>query len=181
MPDERKTLHVLAVKSHAAPTLADLYPFASRHGLCVISIVDEGRAPQSALVYYAVTRDLELIFYCMQTTQKALNLRLDPRISVVIGWDGEQTLQYEDIAEEPQFEELDKLKRTFLEVLPDRAGRLGWPGLTIFRVKPSWGRFSNYEQSWQMDELTFPDLHVPAREPLSILQTLNGFIRRQII
>jgi hypothetical protein len=65
--------------------------------------------------------------------------------------------QYEGIADEPQYEELDRIKMLFLEALPDRAGRLGWPGLTFIRVRPTWIRFSDYDQSWHINEWSFPN------------------------
>jgi hypothetical protein len=65
--------------------------------------------------------------------------------------------QYEGIADEPQYEELDRIKMLFLEALPDRAGRPGWPGLTFIRVRPTWIRFSDYDQSWHINEWSFPN------------------------
>jgi hypothetical protein len=57
----------------------------------VISSVGPHGEPQSALVGIAVT-----------TSRKYPNLKADPRIAVVTGWEGEQTVQYEGIAIEPE-------------------------------------------------------------------------------
>jgi hypothetical protein len=136
---------------------AALYMFICQHRCCVISTVSASRAPEAAYVYFAATRELELIFYAIQTTRKVINLRREPRVAAVIGFGSERTLQYEGIADEPQYEELDRIKRLFLEALPDRAGRLGWPGLTFIRVRPTWIRFSDYDQSWHINEWSFPN------------------------
>ncbi len=140
---------------------AALYAFISQHRCCVISTISAARAPEAAYVYFAATRELELIFYAIQTTRKVINLRHEPRIAAVIGFDSEQTLQYEGIADEPQYKELDEVKSLFLEALPDRANRFGWPGLTFFRVRPTWIRFSNYDEPWHINEWSFPNSTVP--------------------
>lgn len=135
---------------------ADIYSFIRERKSGIVCTVSQNGEPQAARVYIAVTPELELIFYTLQTNRKCVNLRRDPRIAVVIGWDSEQTLQYEGTAKELCAEELDAAKAIYLDMLPDRSGRMGWPGLTFFRVKPTWLRFSNYDTPWRIDEMTFP-------------------------
>ena len=71
------------------------------------------------------------------------------------GWDGDQTLQFEGIADEPEQNELERLKIIYREMCPNAARRDGWPSLTYFRIRPKWVRFSNYERPWSVQELTF--------------------------
>jgi len=68
---------------------AALYSFIGQHRCCVISTVSAARAPEAAYVYFAATRELELIFYAIQTTRKVVNLRREPRIAAVIGFDSQ--------------------------------------------------------------------------------------------
>ena len=76
--------------------------------------------PQAALIGYAVTDQLELVFDTLATSRKAANLRTNPRIALVIGgWhDGsEQTLQYEGIADFPAGGEPVRLKAEYFKEL----------------------------------------------------------------
>ena len=137
-------------------TKAILREFIRNRGLAVVSTIAESGAPQSALVNVAASEDLDLIFHTIQTTRKCINLRRDPRIAAVIGgWDGERTLQFEGTADEPEDRELERIKSIYYEMCPNVAGRAGWPGLTYFRIRPKWVRFSNYDRPWSVQELTF--------------------------
>lgn len=100
-------------------------------------------APQAAVVGYAVSDRLELIFDTLGSTRKAQNLRRDPRIALVI-WAGEQTLQLEGLADEPAGDELRRLKQVYLAAFPDGVERERWPGISYVRVRPSWARFSDF-------------------------------------
>lgn len=100
-------------------------------------------APQAAVVGYAVSDGLELIFDTLASTRKAQNLRRDPRIAVVV-WAGEQTLQLEGVADEPTGEDLLRLKRIYLAAFPDGVERESWPGISYVRVRPNWARFSDF-------------------------------------
>ncbi|MEI9931371.1 MAG: pyridoxamine 5'-phosphate oxidase family protein [Rhizomicrobium sp.] len=75
-----------------------LVAFIRQHHVGVVSTVGANRSPEAALVYLAATDDLELVFYALQDTRKCVNLRRDPRIAAVIGWDDKKSLQYEGVA-----------------------------------------------------------------------------------
>jgi len=129
--------------------------FVQSRALGVVSTTSATGAPEAALVNIAVTEDLELIFYALQDTRKCANLRRDPRVAVVIGWDDEKTLQYEGTADEPQNEELARLKKIYGALRPDAEFQMAWPGVTYFRVRPSWIRLSNYGSPWSVEESVF--------------------------
>lgn len=153
-------------------TNVELYRFLRAKDSAVVSTVGPDGSPQSARVYIVTTPDLELVFYTLQTNRKCQNLRRDPRLSAVIGWDGEQTVQYEGIAREVEEHEYAEIKKVFLAAQPNRAGMVDWPGLTFFRAKPVWIRFSDYNKPWHVDELTFPE-----NKPRERRQRL-GFFRK---
>ena len=133
----------------------DVVEFIRSKGLGVVSTVTKDKSPEGALVNLAVTDDLELVFYAIETTRKCSNLRRNPRIAVVIGWDHEPTLQYEGLADEPQGSELERLKEIYALARPNAAGQMAWPGLTYFRVRPKWVRLSDYRSRWSVQELSF--------------------------
>jgi pyridoxine/pyridoxamine 5'-phosphate oxidase len=141
---------------------SDIYEFLSGHRLAVASTVAANGAPESALVYAVPTSELELIFYTLQTARKCENLRRDGRISLVIGWPQEHertvnqdTVQYEGIAAEQEGSRRDEAKDLYLAGLPGNAGMAAWPGLTFFRVRPVWIRFSSYGKPWRVEEMRF--------------------------
>lgn len=107
------------------------------------SISNEG-APQAAVVGIAVSDAGEIVFDTLGDTRKALNLREDPRIALVIGWDEERTVQYEGIADEPHGAELARLKEIYFSVFPDGREREQWAGITYFRVRPLWLRYTDF-------------------------------------
>ncbi|MFI1399405.1 pyridoxamine 5'-phosphate oxidase family protein [Streptomyces sp. NPDC020681] len=124
----------------------DLIWFLRRYKLAVQASVGLDGAPQSAVVGYAVSDDLEIVFDTVETTRKCLNLRADPRISLVIGWDDAITAQIEGVADFPSGAELERLQACYFTVYPDGRDRLTWPGITHVRVRPSWVRYSDFTQ-----------------------------------
>jgi general stress protein 26 len=100
--------------------------------------------PQAAVVGVAVTDHLELVFDTMGDTRKTVNLRANPKIAIVIGWDDEQTVQIEGVADEPKGDELTRVKSAYFEKFPDGREREGWDGITYFRVHPTWIRYSDF-------------------------------------
>jgi pyridoxine/pyridoxamine 5'-phosphate oxidase len=92
---------------------SDLYRFIAQGKLGVLSSVSPSGAPQSALVGIAVTEDLQIVFDTVKTSRKYGNLKARPACSFVFGWTGEQTVQYEGIAEELGGTQLRRFEFTF--------------------------------------------------------------------
>lgn len=128
-------------------TPAELLAFLRHHRLAVQCSVTASGHPQAAVVGFAVSDQFEIIFDTVDSTRKAASLRHDPRVALVIGWDEEQTVQIEGIADEPTGDELQRLKLVYFEAYPDGVQRQQWPGITYFRVRPSWIRYSDYRVS----------------------------------
>jgi len=140
-------------------TRAELIAFIRRHRLAVVASTSPSGGPQAAVVGVAVTDELELVFDTLGDTRKARNLRRDGRAAVVIGWDDEQTLQLEGPADEPDGDTLSRLQRSYFEAFPDGPTRLGWKGLTYFRIRPTWARFSDFRgQAARVVELSAAQL-----------------------
>jgi uncharacterized pyridoxamine 5'-phosphate oxidase family protein len=138
-------------------TEADLYRFLSQFTLGVLASV-QGNSPQSALVGIAVTPQLEIVFDTLDSTRKYRNLIAEPACSLVIGWTGEQTVQYEGRATRLDGPELPRYQKIYFQAFPDGPGRMSWPGIVYFVVRPAWIRFSDYGQSPPLiREFTFAD------------------------
>ncbi|HET9400350.1 MAG TPA: pyridoxamine 5'-phosphate oxidase family protein [Candidatus Acidoferrales bacterium] len=131
-------------------TSRDVLAYMRTQRLAVQSSVSADGKSQAAIVGFAVSDQFEIVFDTLQDTRKARNLRSNPAIALVIGgWTpgNERTVQFEGIADEPSGEDLERLKRTYYDVYPDGVARAKWPGLTYIRVKPTWLRFSDYNQN----------------------------------
>jgi len=127
-----------------------------RHRYAVLSSLSPDKTPQSALVGIATSGDLEIVFDTVKSSRKYPNLMGNPRCSLVIGWDNEQTLQYQGLAREPAGEELQHYREIYFAAWPDGPSRLTWAGITHFVIRPTWLRYSDFSKSPpQIAELTF--------------------------
>jgi len=120
----------------------------------VISSIGPGGEPQSALVGIAVSPELEIVFDTVKTSRKYPNLKADPRIAVVVGWEGEQTVQYEGVAVEPEGRELIRAKQIYFTGWPDGVERQRWPAIAYFLIHPTWLRYSDFDTG-QVKEMRF--------------------------
>jgi len=138
-------------------TEADLYSFISECKLGVLSSLAENGRPQSALIGIAVTPALEIIFDTVKSARKYPNLVSRHQCSLVLGWAGEKTVQYEGDAQELSGSELNRCQNVYFQAWPDGPDRLKWPGIVYFVVKPSWIRYSDFDHSPPLiQEFTFP-------------------------
>jgi pyridoxine/pyridoxamine 5'-phosphate oxidase len=126
-------------------TKSDLYSFIAGCKLGVISTLSSSGSVQSALVGIAVTQDLEIIFDTVKSSRKYSNLKINPSCSLVVGWTGEQTLQYEGTATELQGTELQRCQTTYFQAWPDGPAGVAWPGIAYFSVRPTWIRYSDFD------------------------------------
>jgi hypothetical protein len=135
-----------------------LYSFLLQHRYGVVSSLAADGTPQSALVGIAVTPQLEIIFDTVKSSRKYPNLIARPACSFVIGWSGEQTVQFEGVAAEPKGPDLDRYQKIYFSAWPDGASRINWPGIAYFVVPPRWIRYSDYNQTPPLiDETTWKD------------------------
>lgn len=122
----------------------ELVTFLRRYKLAVEATIGADGAPQCAVIGFAVSDDLELVFDTLESTRKACNLHQDPRIALTVGWDDAMTAQIEGVADFPVGAELERLRECYFVPYPDGRDRLAWPGITHVRVRPTWVRFSDF-------------------------------------
>jgi len=126
---------------------SDLLRFMRTQRLAVQASCGPEGAAQAALVGIAVTDTFEIIFDTLTTTRKARNLRASPQAAFVLGgWASadERTVQLDGIADEPTGAELERIRESYFAAWPDGRTRASWPGITYFRVRPTWIRFSDF-------------------------------------
>jgi hypothetical protein len=127
--------------------------FIRRHRYAVQASTAADGAPQAAVVGIAITDAAEVVFDTLGTSRKAQNLRREPRIALVVGWDEEQTLQLEGVADEPTGDELLRLKRVYLAAFPDGVERETWPDITYVRARITWARYSDFRSGGGVCEI----------------------------
>jgi hypothetical protein len=136
--------------------IEEVYRFMNGERLAVLSTVSVEEQPEAALVGFAVTPELELIFDTVKESRKYPNLKSNPRMAWVIGCTTEVSVQYEGVAEELDGEELAKYKKTYFAKFLDGPARERWPGITYFVVRPKWVRFCDYNPATRrIEEMRF--------------------------
>lgn len=126
----------------------ELLAFARRHRFAAVATASSSGEPQVAIVRFVATDAFEVLFDTTDATRKAANLRLNARIAVAIGWDENQTIQIEGLADEPVGQDLQRLRDTYSNTYPDYfRTRQAVRDLTYFRVRPTWVRYSDFRQN----------------------------------
>lgn len=132
-----------------------VYQFLNNQELAVISTVSP-EGPQSALVGFGENEGLELIFGTTSLTRKYKNLKNDPKVSAVIGWEENKTLQYEGEAEELEGKELEKFRKIYFKKNPKAKKYEDEPGEVYFKITPKWIRYTELKNDcWEVFEITF--------------------------
>lgn len=136
---------IAAKKMSSASIQAEIHKFLSQRRLAVVSSNSADGSPQSALVGIAIGPSLEIVFDTLNTSRKYANLVGNPSCSLVIGWEGEQTVQFEGVASRPAGTELDRYREIYFGTWPEGRTHLSWPAIAYFVVRPTWIRFSDYD------------------------------------
>ncbi len=124
-----------------------LFEFMDGQRLGVLGTISPEGAPQSSLVGVAITPEFEIVFDTVKSSRKYRNLTAKPACSFSIGWSGETTVQYQGEAREPSGAELARYQAAYFKKWPDGPTRLSWPGITYFVVRPTWIRYSDFDQN----------------------------------
>ncbi|OGE31010.1 hypothetical protein A2631_04995 [Candidatus Daviesbacteria bacterium RIFCSPHIGHO2_01_FULL_44_29] len=120
--------------------------FLKEHTLCVISTIHaDGHGPESAVVAFVETDNLEIVFGTSNISRKYKNIQADNRVALVIGWSSETgTIQYEGQASELSKEESEKYALLQIAKNPSSASFKDREDQRYFIVKPSWIRFMDF-------------------------------------
>lgn len=117
-------------------TRAELIEFLRSEKLGVQTSIAADGSPQAAVVGYAVSDDLEIVFDTSPTSRKAANYARDARAAFVV-WRGETTAQLEGRAE---IVDDARLREVYYAVWPDGRAR----AMPIVRIRVTWARFSDF-------------------------------------
>ena len=130
--------------------------FIKQQRLLVLSTTHENSKPQAAVIGFGETDNLELIFGTNNASRKYKNLKRDPHVAAVIGWDDSRTVQFEGIAEELSPEDLQLVRDTYWRKNPKAEAHNATPGQRYFKVRPTWIRYTNIgAKPWDVIEIAF--------------------------
>jgi general stress protein 26 len=113
----------------------------------VSTIARNSNIPESALIAFAQTDKLEIIFESFVNARKWKNLQSNPHVSLVIGWDTQVhiTVQYEGVAKPiPEAERSVYINMFLAKKTPCTEKFLNDPRVRLFKVRPTWMRYSDY-------------------------------------
>ena|SRR3989338_4087033 len=130
--------------------------FIKKNILGVISTVSLEGKPESAVMVISQKNNLELIFQTPNNYRKYINLKYNPHVAIVFGFDLEEftTVQYEGIAEEVYGKEIDKCRKIHVAKNPKSIDYAYLPQNKYFIVSPIWIRYWNFNTNERF-ELTF--------------------------
>jgi general stress protein 26 len=124
--------------------LQEVFQFMNSERLGVLTTATSSGQPQAALMGFAVTPELEIIFDTVRSSRKYPNLKANPKVAWVVGCTTEVTVQYEGEAKELEGEALARYKSIYFQKFTDGPARQNWPGITYFVVRPKWVRYCDY-------------------------------------
>jgi uncharacterized protein YhbP (UPF0306 family) len=110
------------------------------------SVAADG-APQAAIVGVVVSERFEVFFDTLTDSRKTINLRRNPRAALVIGPTtaaSERTVQLQGLADEPSGRDLERLLELYFARFPEGRERRQQSGITYWRVRPTWIRYSDF-------------------------------------
>jgi general stress protein 26 len=128
--------------------------FMTKHSLCVISTVGQDMKPESAIVGFSHTDQLELIIGTSNKSRKYANLVQNPHVAIVIG-DETGEVQYEgNIEILPNDNYRNMVEEAHIEKLPGAAEYRDNPDQVYMKVRPSWIRFLKHGADGGINEYT---------------------------
>lgn len=106
----------------------------------------ENLAPESAIVAFSETEDLEIVIGSFIECRKNKNILRNQNVSFVIGWDNisKTTIQIERFAVLLEGKEKDKLSQKHIQKNKDSSEYLNDPRQQYFKIIPRWIRYSNF-------------------------------------
>ncbi len=122
-----------------------------RYTLGVLSTVALDNLPESALVGFGETEDLELVFGCFNSTRKYKNLQNNPSISFVVGGNDSKTIQYEGAAKEVFDQEREKYVSVHIKKKPSFEKYSKIPGNCYFKVLPKLIRYVDLDNNEEFE------------------------------
>ena len=122
--------------------------------LCVISTVTPDAKPESAIVGYSHSENLELLIGTSDRTRKFANIQANANVAVVIG-DTKAEIQYEGTATVlDEAEAGERLQSHFAQV-PGSSKYRDDPSQVFLLITPTWLRLTIHGDEDKVEEMSF--------------------------
>lgn len=133
----------------------DIYDYLNSQSLMVLSTVSEHGQPQSALVGFGQSPDLQLIIGTNKRSRKVTNILNNNRVSAVISW-GACTIQYQGTARLLDGDEKEHFCGLYFAKSPDAKQYSKDPNECYFIIEPTWIRYTDVSTyPWEVTEFNF--------------------------
>ncbi len=137
-----------------------VFDFIKQHHLAVLSTVSGDMLPEASVVGFDIEQknaDFEIRFVTFDSSRKHANLKRNPRVAMVIGWDHGKTIQIEGEAfEVTDSEDVKEIEWKNLEKMPTVAKYINPERAVFYKIIPKSLRYSDYStEPWQRIELKF--------------------------
>ena len=130
--------------------------FIKKQKVCVLSTVTKSHKPESAVIEFGETNNLEIVFDTITTYRKYKNLQHNPNVAVAIGLDSDIIIQYEGKAIELVGTAAKKYKESYWKKNPKAQKWESCPGIKFFKIVPKWIRYSDLsKKKWEVFEVKF--------------------------
>lgn len=124
--------------------LENVKQFLNEHETSVISTLDAHNQPQAATVGFSVDENFIIVFATNQKTRKANNIAVNNKVALVVGFEGQKTVQIEGTAEKIDTElNKDRINLHFAKV-PGAKKFAGELDQSYYLIRPTWLRFTDY-------------------------------------
>lgn len=124
--------------------LNSIKSFLEDFNTCVISTVDKNCKPEAATVGFSCDENMRIVICTNTKTRKAVNMRNNPSVALVVGFEGSCTLQYEGTVNKTTLSELGLRLEQHYKKIPS-ARRFGEDkDQGYYLITPTWLRFTDY-------------------------------------
>ena len=119
-------------------SLSAFVEFTRAAGLAVLATASTTAKPEAALLAVAVTDSGELVVDIVGGARKLANIERNEQVALVIGWDGDVSIQVEGRIRLVEGDERRAREQTYLDRFPD--SRVADPAFAVAVITPDWIR-----------------------------------------
>ena len=140
---------------HSQNNKNKILEFIKSKKIGILATISPKGKPEAAVVEYVATDKLEIIFNTFSTYRKYKNLKHNPNVAFVIGWD-EISVQYQGHAIEAKGNLEDLCKKIHSAKIKHKTKFSAMPTIRYFKIKPRWIRYIDYSKKpWEVFEVSF--------------------------
>ncbi|OGE80220.1 MAG: hypothetical protein A2660_00905 [Candidatus Doudnabacteria bacterium RIFCSPHIGHO2_01_FULL_45_18] len=113
--------------------------FIKAHQWAVLATVTGNGLPQAAALGFFPKENFKLIFGTFDSSRKYHNLKANPNVALVIGWDKGVTVQYEGVAHE-----IESAEELHLPKVASAVKYISSYEERFFEITPKWIKYSDW-------------------------------------